>query len=159
MGLSFINSPCPECKQVNRINCNSWAYGSPVITCKACRSEYLDKRFREVAIDGFDLRSTNAGFYLKGAAFFFVISLLLVGCIFLQNFTQGHVGTKLVLFASMGGLGTVGCLILFVRIKLGYAQKENNRYMQESLERLKDASYVKKLESFGYKIPEKFKQR
>ena len=88
MGLSFINSPCPECKQVNRINCNSWAYGSPVITCKACRSEYLDKRFREVAFDGFDPRSTNAGFYLKGTAFFFVISLLLVGCFFLQNFTQ-----------------------------------------------------------------------
>ena len=59
MTISIAEWTCPECKTKNRETCNAWMYGSPIRQCKACRSEYLDRRFREVAIDGFDPRSNN----------------------------------------------------------------------------------------------------
>ena len=66
MEMNFIEGTCPKCGAKTREKCNTWVYGSPIRTCGSCKTEYLDKRWREVAIDGFDPRSNNSSFYLKG---------------------------------------------------------------------------------------------
>ena len=75
MKMNYAEWVCPKCKTKNRETCNMWMYGSPIRECKACRSEYLDRRWREVAIDGFDPRSKNAKFYAKGAAFLLSLAI------------------------------------------------------------------------------------
>lgn len=44
-----------------------------------------------------------------------------------------------------------------VRLVLGYEDKQNQKYYDESLQRMKDKSYVEKLISYGYKVPERFR--
>ena len=69
MNMNYVEGNCPHCGVKTKEPCNTWVYGSPVRTCPSCKTEYLDKRWKEVAIDGFDLRSMNASFYLKATIF------------------------------------------------------------------------------------------
>ena len=98
--MGFVDMQCPKCGAKIREKCNAWAYGSPIKSCPKCGSEFIDKRFREVAVEGFDTRSTDPVLYLKGfglfLAFTTVCAVLLV---FMINFMGGY-PTKL-----------VGCLV------------------------------------------------
>lgn len=151
MQISYAEWVCPECKTKNRESCNTWMYGSPIRECKACHSEYLDKRWREVAIDGFDPRSKNAKFYAKGAAF--LLSMAIICGVLLQtSFVQGANTTKLTLACIFCSLFGVVSGFIALRIKLGFADKDNEKYMAESKARLGDPQYVEKLRKYGYKI-------
>lgn len=151
MQINYIEWICPECKTKNREACNMWMYGSPIRECKACRSEYLDRRWREVAIDGFDPRSRNAKFYAKGAAF--LLSLAIVCGVLLQtSLVHGNNSTKLTLACILCSLFGVVSGFISLRIKLGFADKDNAKYMAESKARLGDSTYVEKLKKYGYNI-------
>lgn len=151
MQINYIEWICPECKTKNREACNMWMYGSPIRECKACRSEYLDRRWREVAIDGFDPRSRNAKFYAKGAAF--LLSLAIVCGVLLQSsLVHGNNSTKLTLACILCSLFGVVSGFIALRIKLGFADKDNAKYMAESKARLGDSTYVEKLKKYGYNI-------
>ena len=151
MQINYIEWICPECKTKNREACNMWMYGSPIRECKACRSEYLDRRWREVAIDGFDPRSRNAKFYAKGAAF--LLSLAIVCGVLLQtSLVHGNNSTKLTLACILCSLFGVVSGFIALRIKLGFADKDNAKYMAESKARLRDSTYVEKLKKYGYNI-------
>ena len=151
MQMNYAEWVCPECKTKNREACNTWMYGSPVRECKACRSEYLDRRFREVAIDGFDPRSNNAKFYVKGALFLLAIALV-CGVVTYFQYARGYYSMKVVAAGALSALGAVACLIMSIRIKLGFQNKDNEKYMEESKARLSDSQYVEKLRKYGYKI-------
>ena len=56
-----------------------------------------------------------------------------------------------------GIIGTIGCLVIFLRIVLGYEDKQNQKYYEESLQRMNDKAYVEKLVSYGYNVPERFR--
>ena len=115
------------------------------------RSEYLDRRWREVAIDGFDPRSRNAKFYAKGAAF--LLSLAIVCGVLLQtSLVHGNNSTKLTLACILCSLFGVVSGFIALRIKLGFADKDNAKYMAESKARLGDSTYVEKLKKYGYNI-------
>ena len=151
MQMNYAEWVCPECKTKNREACNMWMYGSPIRECKACRSEYLDRRWREVAIDGFDPRSRNAKFYAKGAAF--LLSLAIVCGVLLQtSLVHGNNSTKLTLACILCSLFGVVSGFIALRIKLGFADKDNAKYMAESKARLGDSTYVEKLKKYGYNI-------
>lgn len=151
MKMNYAEWVCPECKTKNRETCNMWMYGSPIRECKACHSEYLDRRWREVAIDGFDPRSKNAKFYAKGAAF--LLSLAIVCGVLLQtSLVHGNNSTKLTLACILCSLFGVVSGFIALRIKLGFADKDNDKFMAESKARLGDPKYVEKLRKFGYKI-------
>ena len=100
MTISIAEWTCPECKTKNRETCNAWMYGSPIRQCKACRCEYLDKRFREVAIDGFDPRSNNPKFYMKGALFLLVLALV-DGGLALYQYINGYYSIKILAIAFL----------------------------------------------------------
>ena len=151
MQMNYAEWVCPECKTKNREACNTWMYGSPIRQCKACRSEYLDRRFREVAIEGFDPRSNNAKFYVKGALFLLAIALI-CGVVIYFQYARGYYSMKVVAAGALSALGAVACLIMSIRIKLGFQNKDNEKYMEESKARLSDSQYVEKLRKYGYKI-------
>ena len=151
MQINYAEWVCPECKTKNREACNTWMYGSPIRQCEACRSEYLDRRFREVAIDGFDPRCNNAKFYVKGALFLLAIALV-CGVVIYFQYARGYYSMKVVAAGALSALGAVACLIMSIRIKLGFQNKDNEKYMEESKARLSDSQYVEKLRKYGYKI-------
>ena len=43
-------------------------------------------------------------------------------------------------------------LLRILRIKLGFQNKDNDKYMAESKARLSDSRYVEKLRKYGYKV-------
>ena len=149
--MNYAEWVCPECKTKNREACNTWMYGSPIRQCKACRSEYLDRRFREVAIEGFDPRSNNAKFYVKGTLFLLAIALV-CGVVTYFQYARGYYSMKVVAAGALSALGAFACLIMSIRIKLGFQNKDNDKYMEESKARLSDSLYVEKLRKYGYKI-------
>ena len=151
MQINYAEWICPQCKTKNREACNTWMYGTPIRDCKACRSEYLDRRWREVAIDGFDPRSNNAQFYVKVALVFLAIALVCSVMIYFQ-YAKGFYSTKIIAIGAGSTLLGITCLIMSIRIKLGFQNKDNDKYMAESKARLQDPQYIEKLRKFGYKV-------
>lgn len=151
MQISYAEWVCPECKTKNRESCNTWMYGSPIRECKACRSEYLDRRWREVAIDGFDPRSNNAKVYVKGTLFLLAIAAICGILIYFQC-AKGYYSMKIIVAGALSGLVGIACGINALRIKFGFANKDNDKYMAESKARLGDPQYVEKLRKYGYKV-------
>ena len=152
--MNFIEGTCPKCGAKTRENCNTWVYGSPVRICKSCKTEYLDRRWREVAVDGFDPRSQNSSFYLKGFIGFLIFTVLCaIWLIWLINNT-GSYPSKLLGCVMVGGLGTLLCGFLYLRIKLEFEEKNNRKYLEESKQRLQNPEYVRKLIAYGYDISE-----
>lgn len=156
MKANFVEWDCPQCGKKNREACGTWIYGSPIRNCKYCSTEYLDKRWREVAIDGYDPRTSNSSFYLKGTLGFGALALIALLVMMFTITTRGYYHTTNVLILFGGVLGAVLCLIMFLRIKFGFEAKSQQKYLDESISRLKDPEYVKKLMDYGYTIPSEY---
>lgn len=151
MQINYAEWVCPKCGTKNREACNTWMYGSPIRHCKACHSEHLDNRFREVAIDGFDPKSSNYQLFAKGALFFFGLALI-CGILLFLLCSQGFYCTKIIAMGTLSALAGIACSVLSLRIKLGFTTRDNDKYMAESLARLQDPKYVEKLKIYGYKV-------
>lgn len=154
MAMNFVEGTCPHCGAKTKEDCNTWVYGSPIRRCRKCGQEYLDKRWREVAIDGFDPRSQDASFYMKGALLLAAFTALCAGWMVLQINMKGYYTTRNLACVILGSLGTVLCIFLAIRIKFGFEDKNNAKFMEESKQRLKNPEYVQKLREYGYQIPE-----
>ncbi|MCR5142196.1 MAG: hypothetical protein K6C68_06680 [Ruminococcus sp.] len=155
--MGYSEMKCSHCGKMNRESCNAWMYGSPIRFCKKCGEKYIDRRYREPAIQGFDNRTMSAELYLKIAPIFagiFVLALIW------NRYTVTHLGyftTYQILFMLVGGLGAVGGIVQYFRIKLGIEEKSNQRYLAESEERLKNPEYVADLIANGFNVPEKYR--
>lgn len=154
--MGWVDGNCPKCGARVHEKCNAWVYGSPVRTCPHCKEEFLDKRWREVAIDGFATGPKNAKLYLGAAVGFLLVTIVCILWLGSMVRTQGHYPIKIVACIGVGIMGTIVCATVFVRIITGYEDKENTRYMDESKRRLQDRNYVDKLISFGYTVPDEF---
>jgi len=153
-----LQGKCPHCGEVTKEATNTWAYGSPIRFCLRCKQEYLDQRWREVAVVGFDPRSTSPAFYLKA----FLITLALAAAsggwsYYTINFKHYYY-TSIVVTCVICAIASVAFLGLAIWIGLGFAAKKNDWYLQESKRRLQNPEYVKKLISYGYRVPEEYLQ-
>ncbi len=146
------------CSKKNRETCSTWVYGSPIRNCKFCHAEYLDRRWREVAIDGYDPRSMNSALYLKGMIGFAVFALVAALFTVYSIQTRGSYNMRGAACILLGAFGSVMCLILFLRIKLGFEEKSQEKYRNESITRLQNPDYVQKLMHYGYHVPEEYQQ-
>lgn len=156
LDIGYVQGNCPECGARVHEKCNAWVYGSPIRTCPKCKKEFLDKRWREVAIDGFTPGSKNAKFYLGGTVSFLLFTIACILWLRSMISTRGHYPVKLIGCIVVGIIGTIGCFVVFLRIVTGYEDKKNARYLDESKRRLQDKNYVDKLISFGYTVPDEF---
>lgn len=156
--MGVVQGTCPHCGGMVREKSNAWVYGSPIRTCPKCKQEFLDKRWREVAIDGFATGAKSAKLYLGATIGFLLFTIICT--LWLRNMiaTQGHYPTRLVGCIVVGIVGTVGCAVVFLRIVTGYEDKQNAKYMAESRRRLQDKNYIDKLVSFGYTVPDEFRE-
>ena len=156
MGLSYLEGTCPKCGEKTREQSNTWGYGSPIRFCPRCKQEYLDKRWREVAIDGFDPKSTNPGYYLKAFLLLVVVTAISGGWLYYTTHFKNYYSTLVVTVVIVGAIGAVACLGLSIWIALGFAAKSNAKYLEESKRRLRNADYVRKLQEYGYVIPSEY---
>ena len=65
---------------------------------------------------------------------------------------HGSNSTKLTLACILCSLFGIVSGVIALRIKLGFADKDNEKYMAESKARLQDAQYIEKLKKYGYNI-------
>ena len=158
--MHFVESYCPNCNHLNEFPCNNvWRYGSPIVKCHKCQSEYLDDQFREVPIEGIAPKSSKASLYFCLGLVFLAGSLIGTAMIYFHTITPGtYYYDKTIIGTIIEGIASLPCFFMSLRIKLGFQNRSNKNYIQESEERLTNPSYVQKLESYGYKIPEKFKR-
>ena len=156
--MGFVEWKCPKCGKNNREGCNAWVYGSPIRNCKGCNSEYFDNRWREIAAEGVEPATKNPKLYLGASLVFLVFTIACIIWLLADIKASGRYPIKLVGCVFVGALGTIGCFVVFLRIVLGYEEKQNKKYYDESLQRLKNKEYVQKLISYGYNVPEQFRR-
>ena len=140
---------CPACG--SRDKTNMYMYGSPIRKCNRCGKEYLNRRFREVAIDGYDPKTTTPMPTIK--ALLGCIAMTIICFVFLHYFKSK---LKITIMTGVMILADVFYLVMLLRYFMGIEKKHNEEEMERSEERLKDKSYVEKLQSYGYIIPSKY---
>ena len=158
MSLNFLEWDCPSCGKHNREDTNTWCYGTPIRHCRHCDGEYLDRRWREVAVEGFDPRSTNSSLYLKGCIGFALFAAIMALWIFWSIRTKGYYMTLNAFCVGLGVLASIACFVLWIRIRTGAESKNQAPYMEESMQRMQDPAYVQKLISYGYQVPDTFRK-
>ena len=155
MGYSEMN--CPHCGKMNRESCNAHMYGSPIRVCKSCGRKYVDSRYTEPAISGYDPKSTDPSLFLKGIALFGAGLVLILTWLIYSIKANGSYSIRLAGTAFVCFLGLVLCIVCFIRIKSGIADRENQKYLEESVKRLSDKEYVRELIDNGIDVPEKYR--
>lgn len=115
------------------------------------------KRWREIALEGVEPATKNPKFYLIATITCFLFTVACVIWLIADIRMMGSYPIKLAGCIFVGAIGTIGCFVIFLRIVLGYEEKQNQKYYNESLQRMNDKSYAKKLISYGYNVPEKFR--
>ena len=155
--MGYVEWNCPKCSKNNRESCNAWVYGSPIRNCKYCNSEYYDNRWRELALEGVEPATKNPKLYLIATLGFLVFTIACAIWLVTSINSTGGFPIKLVGCVFVGAIGTIGCFVIFLRIVLGYEDKQNQKYYAESLERVKDKAYIEKLISYGYNVPQRFR--
>lgn len=154
--MGYSEAKCPHCGKMNREMCNAYMYGSPIRICRKCGQKYLNRRYREPAVQGFDKRTTDPNLYKKSGI---ICAALLVLAVVWYRFTTRNLGyytNYQVGFLVMLPIATVGSIIQYIRIVSGSMDKANQKFLAESEERMKDKEYVADLLANGYKVPEKY---
>ena len=108
-------------------------------------------------IEGVEPATKNPKFYLIATIVCLIFTIACVIWLITSIKTMGSYPIKLAGCIFAGAIGTIGGFVMFFRIVLGYEDKQNQKYYDESLQRMKDKSYVEKLISYGYKVSEKFR--
>ncbi|MCM1088727.1 MAG: hypothetical protein NC318_00490 [Blautia sp.] len=155
--MGYATMDCPHCGKQNKEKCNAWMYGSPIRICKNCGRKYTDRRYREVAIQGFDPRSLNAGLYLKGLGIFALGLAVCLAWMYYQVNYKGWYPNALLGCIFACAIGVIGCIACLIRSRFGIDEKQNARYLEESRNRLADKAYVQELIACGVDVPEEYR--
>ena len=150
---------CDNCgAKLDPILSDGSRYGSPIRECPSCKRLYIDRSYREIAVDGFK----EADLEQKSGLGYIVLSLLLAllstGMFFLNCF--GGFGNRVyfaipVMAVTMWywfaeSLGTL------IDVRTGKKQKELEKLRQESEERMQNRSYADMLVQLGYRVPQQY---
>ena len=152
-----IQNNCPYCGKTIRVKRTKaeHAYGSPVRTCEFCKKTYIDRYYRELALEDpgkLDRRKVaprNIGMLLFGAL------IILLG-VFL--FPEAKDIMIKVLLIVLGGLLTVSAAWVLITEYRTYdaRMKFFEEERAESEKRLKDPEYAQKLKNAGFRVPERY---
>ena len=149
---------CPHCGKSIAITymLNEWKYGSPIKVCKKCNQEYIDKRYHEMAIDGFSPET----FDIKGTLSFLIFGVMsTIASILITAFSlwlDSSYYPMVIATGIMGILIVIGMICNLISIKTGIKQRRIEKKMLQSVERLQNKEYAHKLASLGYSVPERF---
>ncbi len=158
MNLPVYKGKCMNCGKEAFIEYmeRQWNYGSPVKQCKKCGFTYLDKRYHEIEIEGFEPDALSA----KRSGFAILMGLIavIIGVLFIAGeiYLSGHYHTGAVAFAFIGTVLVGWGIIDFLRIKTGSKAKKLEKLRLESANRLSDKNYARLLAEQGYNVPLKY---
>ncbi len=155
----MLQKICPHCGK-NVIESygilNPYLYGSKLQKCRNCGGEFFDNRWREVALQGFDpIQLTQEpqacqSFGLGGVAASFIG--------FRMRGNMDKLVDPNIVNLCLAGFLILSLIILlqYLRHKLGFIQRKNERYMMESVQRLRNPEYVELLLSHNINVPEEY---
>ena len=136
---------CPHCNKKLEDRAEvSYLYGSPFRNCTKCGMEYLDTDYHEPAIDGF----VQQGDYRMG---FVIAAVGLVGALL----TQGQ-PLYFVICVVLAVTGTACGAVILVRQKTGADERQREKLLAESKQRLQNPVYAHKLRAAGYNVPPEY---
>lgn len=178
--LGNVNAVCPHCgntlaaadvespynngtklgQKLNRLRTYSRTtscYGSPIRKCTKCSGECYDPNMHEIAIEGIRTTEFDIMPRVKILLLFLAMGLItLLWFLYEYNFlTYYHMALPfLAVFCGIGCLYISGEII---SIKLGYKAAKLEELRIDSVNRMKDKEYVRKLIDLGYPVPEEYK--
>lgn len=156
LNIRFVKVVCPNCGKKIREGGNLWLYGSPIRTCKKCKKDYYCSIWREVAVEGFDPRTLdmNAKNYAICTLALAGISLFCTVFIYYMETYQNSYSYAMDAIDIICAIGCIICFFLTIWYKLGFPDRANKKYMEESKKRLRDTNYVRRLRSHGMIVPD-----
>lgn len=148
---------CPHCKKrFSSYNASSSDFGSPIRKCRYCQKEYLDRRYHEIAVEGWNESSLNPMNSLKVAGIGLAGVLIAGGLTAYTIYTKGYYMMKGALAGILAFVIMIVGIVDFIRVKTGAKQRSIDKKKVESEERLKNREYAMLLAENGYNVPEKY---
>ena len=145
---------CKECNSVLAYakDLKQYRYGTPFQKCSNCQCEYIDPRFHEITVDGYHVTDR---LYLPVWKFLLTIAALVVLAFALSSYSAWYFGFEgTIVFFVIGAFATIIALCMDVSSLATYAkrQKKLMALKEESVLRVKNPSYAKKLQEAGFEI-------
>lgn len=150
--MTYITKKCPHCKSSYSIMQPKGTsfYGCPIRQCATCGKQFLDKDYREIAIDGIrpvDMKRVTTGTIIL-SVLGFLFGLVLVYCYFSDMQSVWYL------------VGAAISVILAGYLVIGEITGYDDRQAFLELERkrsearLRDPNYIYTLRKLGYYVPD-----
>lgn len=149
--MKYTTKKCPFCKTsyVEMRTGKVYYYGSPIRTCEFCGEKFVDKEYREIALEGIHLVDTKklspSTIVYAVIAFLMFFSCLIAGGI----------------YCALGILVLVYSVWTIIK-EYGEYEKRMEKLKQETIaseKRLKNPFYILMLKELGYEIPDNLLQK
>ena len=157
MAAKGIQNNCPYCGKTIRVKRYKaeHAYGSPVRACEHCGKTYIDRYYRELALEdpgSLDRRKItpkNIGMLLFGS-----LVIILAGFLFPE---QKDLMIKILLMA-LGALLALSASWVIITEYTTYGRRMQffDEERAASEQRLSDPAYALKLKNAGFIVPERY---
>ncbi len=154
--IPVTNGYCPHCgKKISGYNQSSKDFGTPVRYCKHCQKPYLDTRYIELAVEGYNPNylTTKMGIRILVIG---IIGTVLAGGINLLNYYNGYYSLRAVLCSVLGLILIIIGIVDIIRVKTGLKAKSLEKKRTESVQRLKNKTYALTLKNCGYNVPQEY---
>ena len=158
MSLPIYRGKCMNCgkEALTGYLERQWNYGSPVRQCKKCGFAYLDRRYHEIEVEGFEPDALSVK--RSGLAILLGLAAVIGGALFIAGeiYMSGYYHTGAVTIAFIGTVLIGWGIIDIIRIKTGLKAKKLEKLRLESEARLSDKNYARLLAEQGYNVPQKY---
>lgn len=142
---------CPYCgAKIKDYVENKWLYGSPLRICEKCGEKYIDSRYHEIALEGYQPGALSVKRDLKAIAILAAILLVSFAVHFYEMNFSSYYHPIYYFIIPMTALGIIFMTADIVRIKTGAKEKALEKLRAESEERLKNEEYAAALKEIGY---------
>lgn len=147
---------CPHCSaKLANNRTDLYLYGSPIRICEKCHGQYLNRCYHEAAIDGYSEADISVAAGNKKIGNALLLLVLAVGVNALFYFMGRHTWVYL-LFLGLGVVYLISAVAESIKVRSGSNKAQLDKAMEESLARLQDPQYAKKLQKLGYAVPAEY---
>lgn len=152
-----IGGYCPYCgaKIKNYVE-NKWLYGCPLRVCEKCGEKYIDRRYHEIALEGYQPGALSVKRDLKLLLICAALLLASGGMLYYELNFSSYYHPMLLFLVPMGILAVIFTLTDIIRIKTGAKEIALEKLKAESEERLGNTVYARQLQETGYNVPDRF---
>lgn len=159
--MQYITKKCPHCNHAYTVfEAKGGAhYGSPLLTCEKCGKHFIDKDYREIAVDG--IRDVDKKKIAPGSIVLFLFCLLFF-FVEVICFLKG----ESIIFDNERSLAEliISFLVALCMLYLVINEYKSYNIRQEALkkeraaseERLRNYAYAAFLKQQGYDVPKKY---